>query len=464
MNQILKNVFSNYFANFLQLALGVLVVPFLIRKLGQGSFGIVVLVESIICFFEVLATSVRIALSRYVTFSLSQERHEAFLEYLSSGRYLLFFSAALIFLLGSILSLNFQHVFQVPSDMVFQSKLLFFIVVFSFVITVPNIIYWSVLYAKQRFDLINLAFSSGIILRAVFIFTLFSVLPSPYVCLITYGFIYLSMKFMENYMVYRWHKNLVPDLKPSLAYFKPHCVREILSFSLYSSINSLAYLAYENTAIVLVNIFYGPAINAVYAVSLKIPTVIKNFFARATWTLNPTVTDLMARNDDAEIKRLFFVYSKAIAIAVIPLCLFIFFMAHQIIGLWIGAGFETAASLLTIHILPLMVILPLEAVGCITNAHAKVKVPSQVSMAVALCNVGTGILLAKVFSLGLYGFALSAAFFTMLYSAVFMPYYSCRLAKISFKQYIMRSLVQPFALAALIVGAYLGAIGLLGLR
>src|SRR5258708_4033788 len=160
-NQIIKNIFSNYFANILQMGLGIMIVPFLIAKLGKDSFGIIVLVETIICFFEIIATSVRVSLSRFVTFSLSQNNEKDFLEYLSCGRFLLLLATALIFIFGTFLSFFFQRIFQVPPGIALQSKLLFFIVNLSFVFSMPNIIYWSILYAKQRFDLINMAFSFG---------------------------------------------------------------------------------------------------------------------------------------------------------------------------------------------------------------------------------------------------------------------------------------------------------------
>jgi len=452
-NQIVKNIFSNYFANFLQMALGIMIVPFLIHRLGKSSFGIIVLVETIICFFEILAVSVRISLSRFVTFALSSNNVKDFQEYLSCGRYLLFFVCGCLLVFGTLLSFFFQKIFQVPGNLTFQSKMLFFMVNASFVVTIPNIIYWSMLYAKQRFDLINIAFSMGIILRAFFIFLIFSLFSAPSYSLIIYGFIYLSMKLMENFLVYHWHKSVMPGIKLNFSYFSFSRIRNILSFSAYSYINSIAFLLYENTAIILVNILYGPAVNAIYAVSLKIPTMLKNLFARATWTLNPTITDLVAKNDHEKIESLFFVYSRAISIATIPLCLFLFFMAHRIIALWVGKDFILAANLLMIHLVPLVITLPLEAVNCIVNAHAKVKVPSQVSLLAAVCNVVLGIVLAKFFSLGLYGFAISAAFFTLLYSAVYMPYYSCKLAGISLKKYLSNALMQPFLLAALVIGA-----------
>lgn len=437
--QVIKNIFSNYFANFLQMGLGILIVPFLIHKLGKDAFGMVVLIESIIIFFEVLSTSIRIALSRHVTFSLSSDKHEEFLEYFSSGRYLLIFIAAVIFVLGTLASLNLQHLFKVPEHLLFQSKVFFFLAIFSFTFTIPNMVYWSVLYAKQRFDLINLAFSMGLILRALFILLIFSVVPAAYISLITYGVIYLSMKLMENSMVFQWHKSFIPNLSPSMVHFKLERVRSIVSFGLYSLISGIAFLLYENTAVILTGIFYGPAVGAIYAVSLKIPTLLKNIFSRATWTLSPTFTDLIAKNDGSEVKKLVFNYTRIIAIVTVPLCLLLILLSHQIILWWVGRDFIMFANLMVIHLLPLSIILPMEVAGCIANAHAKVKLPSQISIVIAIANVGTGIILAKFFGLGLYGFAISAAFFSLVFSGLFMPYYSCKLADIDLKKYLMNS-------------------------
>jgi len=197
-NQIIKNIFSNYFVNILQMVLGILVVPFLIMKLGKEAFGLIVLVESTIAIFEVMIVSVRIALSRHATYALGKGDIEEFVKYLSTGKYILWVVGFIILISCSTLSYFFPQIFKVPVDMFVQSKILFLLVTFSFFITIPNIVYWSILYAKQRFDLLNIASSFGLISRAFFIFLLFSILPRAYQSLVTYGFIYLTMKAVEN--------------------------------------------------------------------------------------------------------------------------------------------------------------------------------------------------------------------------------------------------------------------------
>ena len=446
-NQIIKNIGSNYFVNFLQMLLGLLIIPFLIFKLGKDAFGLTVLAESLIAIFEIIAFSVRIALARHATFALARGSKEEFISYLSSGRYLLFACGVVVLLLGGTLSYFFPNIFHVPAHFEQQSRILFFLITAAFFITIPNIVYWSVLYSQQRFDLINMASSAGIIFRAAAIFVLFSFLPSQHISLVTYGCIYFVMRWFENFLIYVWHKRVMPELRLGIRHFQWAKMKEIFSFSGYTMLSNISNMLYDNTSNILINIFYGPALNALYAVSLKIPMTIKNFFLRATWTLTPTVTDLAAKKETARIEQLFFTYSKFVAIATIPLSIFIIFTSHQIISLWVGKDFQEAANLLAIHMLPLIVILPFEITNCVPNAYGKVKVPSQINFVIALGNVLLGIVLARHFSLGLYGFAISAAFCTFLSSGVFIPYYSSRITGIPLKKYILNVFIQPLLLA-----------------
>jgi len=447
--QIIKNLFSNYLVNSLQMILGILVVPFLIIKLGKEAFGLIVLVESTIFIFEVMVGSVRIALSRHATYALAKGDLDEFIQYLSTGKYILFVVGGIILLLGSLVSCFFSYIFKVPLDLVLSSKLLFLLVTSSFFITVPNIVYWSILYSKQRFDLLNLASSIGLISRALSI--LFTFLPQKYISLVTYGLIYLFMKATENSIIYIWQKKIMPDVHLTLKYFQLNKVKEILSFSGYTSLSTVSSFLYENTANILINVFYGPVFNAVYAVSLKIPMTINNIFLKATWSLAPTVTDLVAKNDIDRLQKLYFIYSKILCIVTLPMILFIMVMSKKIIFLWVGKDFLQSAGLLSIHLIPIMFILPLSVISLAVNAYAKVKIPSMVTASIAVVNVILGILLAKYFGLKLYGFAISAAICTIINSAVFVPYYSCKISGIPFYNYVFNAFIKPLFWGCLVI-------------
>ncbi|MFC1704255.1 MATE family efflux transporter [Candidatus Omnitrophota bacterium] len=450
--QIVKNIMSNYMLNFIGMFLGFLLIPFLVKKLGQEAFGLTVLAESTIIFFEIATISVRIALSRHATFALAQKKMDDFIEYLSTGRFILFFSTILVFIGGSLLSYYFPVVFKVPAVYSAQSKILFFLITVAFSISVLAIVFWSVLYAKQRYDLINISSSIGRIVRAALIFILFSLLPPKFISLSTYGFVFLAMICMENFMVYWWCKRVMPGIQISMMRFKKEKVKDILSFSAHTSVTRISFLLYHNTANILINLFWGAGFNAIYGISLKIPLIMERLFLATSWTLAPTFTDLVAKNDRRRFKMLFFMYTKLITVITAPILLLIVCMAQPIISLWVGDEMNLAGKVLLIHIVPLFVTVPFAVCGCITTAYAKVKIPSRVNLGSAILNIALILFLTKFFNLQLFGIAIASSSSRFLASALFASYYACKVSNISLKKYLIGSFVAPFLWVGLIMG------------
>jgi len=452
-SQILKNIFSNYVARVIGMLLGFLIIPFLIRKLGTEAYGLVVLAESTIAVVEIVTISVRMALSRHATYSLSQNKTDEFVEYLSTGRVLLYFSAAITLTAGFLVSFYFPDLFRVPAAFETQSKVLFFLITTGFVITVPNTVYWSVLYAKQRFDLINLCNSFGLIARAFCLFALFSFLPQRYVSLPVYGLVYLLMQAIENYFVFFMHKRLMPGLRLSAKRFKKEKVREILSFSFHTSLSRLSLALPGSIVNIIVNLFWGPAYNAIYSVSMKFPMMMRRMFSEATWSLTPTFTDLAARKDRERLEALFFMYSKAVSIVTMPLSLVLILLARPLIRLWVGEDFEMAGRLLPIMAFPLLFSIPFSVCACLNNAYAKVKWPSLMGVVSTVFSLSVGSLLALKFGMELFGFAIASCVSALLYMTFFTPFYACRIAGIPVRRYLVESLIKPLSWALVGFGA-----------
>src|SRR4051812_32984380 len=102
--QIAKNLSSNYFNKIVTMGLTFFIVPFLTRRLGKESFGIIVLAESSIMFFAVLSNSMKLSMTRFAAYAFAQDKKDEFADYLSTGRFLLIACAAAVLLIGSAIS------------------------------------------------------------------------------------------------------------------------------------------------------------------------------------------------------------------------------------------------------------------------------------------------------------------------------------------------------------------------
>ncbi len=449
-NQIAKNLATNYIGNFLGMALGFFVTPFLINKLGKEAFGITILAESIISFFQIFAFSVRIALSRYTTIALSKNQKKDFIEYLSTGRRILYIVMLLGLVPGIIVSLSFPSLFNVPVQFHQQSRVLFLLITIAFSLTIPNIVFWSVLYARQRYDLLNVSNFGGVILRVVFIFILFSFLPSSYVNIVTYGFVYLSMTWIQNYLVYRWSIHLMPDLEIKSRNSNPAKVKEILSFSSYASLGNLGAVAHESVMNIIVNVFLGPIYNTIYSVSIRIPNMMKRLFLEPSWSLTPTFTDLAAKKDQGRLEMLFTMYLKLINLIIFPLSLIIIFLSHPIISLWVGKDFAEASQLMPYFMIVSLMMISASVCSCILTAYGEVKYPTIINLVIAFLSVVFGCLLAFHFKQGLVGIGVAAVAFNFLGSVVLLPAYACKVSGIKVNKYWIESLLKPLLITVVV--------------
>ncbi|MBI4432530.1 MAG: oligosaccharide flippase family protein [Candidatus Omnitrophica bacterium] len=455
--QIAKNVFSNYVMTAISMVLGIFLIPFLIHKLGKEAFGLVVLAESTIAFFELATISVRMALSRYAAFSLSEgDGYKKFTEYLATGRGLLFFSAALVLAVAFPLGYNFPLIFRVPAELASQSQTLFFLIALAFSVSIPNIVFWSMLYAKERFDLINLSLSLGIILRAAGLFVFFSVLPPANISLVTYGLIYLAMILLQNSLIVFWQRRVIPGIRIPLVRFDGAKAKEMLSFTFHTCMSRMSLLFSRNILDVVINLFWGPVFNTIYSVGFKFPSVMHRLFVDGTWTLTPSFTSLVSKNDKERITRLFFTYTKLIAILAVPIGLFFIVMARQVIHFWVGDGFEPAPQILAILTAPLLTAIPFAVCGCLVNAYGRVKIPSLVSMVTAFLGVVLGVILGRYFSQGLLGIAIGSSIASLISSTIFLPVYTCRVAGIPLFRYLANSFLKPLVWSGAVMG--LGAL------
>ncbi len=449
--QILKNLFSNYASRGVGLLLSVFLVPFLIYKLGKDAFGLIVMAESLIHLVEMTCASMRTAIARHATFSLSKGNKEAFLEYISTGRYLSFGLSMAVLFLGLLISFNLTRVLHIPEVYAVGTQHLFSLIVITLSISIPNNVFWATLYANQRFDLINFSSSTTAILRAIFIFITFSFLPPRYVSLTTYGFIYLAVTWADNFIVYRLCRKIMPEAVIRLKYFKKDKIKTLLGFGSYTLMNYLSVAIYENVSNILINIFWGTAYNAIYGIGMKFPILMRRLFVEPTWTLAPAFTHLLAKKEKEKLQSLFFAYCKIMAILSLPFSLILILAAKPIINLWVGPDFMLAAQITPILVIPLLIIVPGAACICVISAHGKVKIPGIMGVCSMFLKIAVGFILAKVFSMGLVGWVLGSTLVALVFAVVYNSNYACQLAHISrtrfWKEIYLKPILWAFCVA-----------------
>jgi len=443
--RILLNIFSNNVGRVFEMILGLALVPFLIRSLGLQGFGLIILAESLIEFFDMAFNGFRLALGRYVGFYLVQDKHEESNAYIASGEVILFGIIAIASAIGFIIWVFFTRLFTVPVEFAQGMRVLFILLIVSYLLRFRFTPAWAVIYSKQRFDLVNIYIGFRNLTRFFLCFLIYGLFPPK---LYYYGWIYLAAVMVEQVLILRGAKKLFPNLKIRIKDASFAKIRELFSFMMFRTVGSLGHMLYARTDMILINRFLGPSFNAIYAISLKFVNMLKRLISRSFWGLTPTFTELVAKKDFKRIGRIYSSLTKVSALISIPACILLGLYGKELVFLWVGEKFKDAIVPMYIHIVGLLPGLVFACSGGVALAFSKVKIPSIVTLFCAVLNIILSLLFALRFKMGLAGFALGAAIAIFFQTLVFSPYYTCRIAGIPYLKFYINSFVKPLVLCA----------------
>ncbi|MCK5160937.1 MAG: oligosaccharide flippase family protein [Candidatus Aureabacteria bacterium] len=441
--RILLNIFSNNVGRVFEMILGLALVPFLIRSLGLQGFGLIILAESLIEFFDMAFNGFRLALGRYVGFYLVQDKHEESNAYIASGEVILFGIIAIASAIGFIIWVFFTRLFTVPVEFAQGMRVLFILLIVSYLLRFRFTPAWAVIYSKQRFDLVNIYIGFRNLTRFFLCFLIYGLFPPK---LYYYGWIYLAAVMVEQVLILRGAKKLFPNLKIRIKDASFAKIKELFYFMSAQTVGSLGQMLYARTDMILINRFFGPSFNSIYSISLKFVSILKRLISRSFWGVAPTFTELVSKKDFKRVGRIYSSLTKASALISIPACILLGFYGKELVFLWVGEKFKDAIVPMYIHIIGLLPGLVFACSGGVLLAFCKIKIPSLVTLFCAILNVILSILFALHFKMGLAGFALGSLAATFFQTLGFIPYYTCRIAGIPYLKFYINSFIKPLIL------------------
>ena len=150
-----RNILSNWGAYVVSLAIGFLISPLLVHKLGDTAYGIWALSLQIGAYLSVLDLGVRIALTRYVTHYLAKDEMEHVHGALSVGVTVLG-SVGILSLLVTIVLVHFlPSIVHIPVGMRSVARWTLMLIGPQVALSFPGAIFGGMLAALSRYDLLN---------------------------------------------------------------------------------------------------------------------------------------------------------------------------------------------------------------------------------------------------------------------------------------------------------------------
>ena len=233
---MVKNIFSNWSYMILSTIAVFLLYPFCVRIIGEEQYGIWLLISSITGYFSLLQFGVPLANVRFVSMHYGQGDFEKLNEVVNSN--LVFFSCIgiIVLVIGIIISLFFEFLFNVPSELLEISRIAIIIATVNISLSFSLEVWEGVLNAFQEFVYFNAVKNLFLLIRVSLTFILLAnddgliLLPSL-LLIVTFGqaiFFYIYIKIKH------------PFIKIKKKYIRKDVFKKIVGYSFFVLISSLA--------------------------------------------------------------------------------------------------------------------------------------------------------------------------------------------------------------------------------
>lgn len=430
--QMGKNLMMNILSFIINVVVGLWLVPYLIDHIGVAAYGLVPLSMIFTDYMSVINVSVNTAVSRFYLIEVQKKNWRAASSVFSTA---LFSMLALILLQAPILtliSINVQHIVDVPTDLLHDAIWLFGLTFSGYLISLISSILNTSMYANNRLDLSRLIDIVRIVVRVGGIIVLFSFWR---VSLISVGIASLIAAICVLLLSFYWNRKLTPNVKINVSLFDIKRIKGVFFMGGWLIINQVGYLLFLKIDIFLVNKILGAESGGIYAAVAQWNGLIRTFAGILSGVFAPVIMIQYAHNAFDKVISYTKFSIKYLTLIMVLVCGLIAGFGKPLLFLWLGDEFSSHADVLAAMILPLAFAMGSQSALAVNKAYNKVKIPGIMTLIIGFLNLITSYLLL-FYGYGFMGIALSGSIWLLLKNSIFTPIYAAHIMKINLFTFI----------------------------
>jgi O-antigen/teichoic acid export membrane protein len=329
---IAKNTLMLYLRMILVMAATLYTTRIVLKNLGVEDYGIYNVVAGIVSMFAFLNASMAGATQRFLSFELGINDEKRVNLVFCQSVIIHLIIAAVILVLAETIGLWFVYnKLTIPEERFDSAMWVYQIAILSFIFQVVNVPYHASIIAHEKMNvyawvsIIDVALKLGIA---------FVISVSPIDKLITYSLLIL-MTTIVMFLFYRiYSKRHFKECKFHLLFDKSKFT-EMFSFASWNIIGNMAYTLRVQGSNILLNMFFGPVVNAARGVAHQVDGAVEQFVTNFQTASNPQIVKSYAQEEYQETMRLVSQCSKFSFFLMILLGMPIMFQVDYILSIWL---------------------------------------------------------------------------------------------------------------------------------
>ena len=333
MSQLKKGAILSYGTIFLTNALGLVLTPFIIRKLGNSEYGLYTLVGSLIAYISILDFGLNNTIVRFVAKYRAQNDLKKEENFLATTMLIYAFISLIILLVGIGFYYNIDSFFNKLSSIeLVKAKKIFAILIFNLTITLPGGTFNAICSAYEKFVFPRALTLIKYLVRALLIFTILMLNADSLGLVILDTILNCVFITISAFYVFKFLK-----VKIKLHKLSGYAIKNIFSYSIWIFVYAIASQFQWQSGQIVLGAISGTKFIAIYSVGVLLGSYYATFSSAISGLFIPKAVKMIANNNsEKELTDTMILVGR--------LCMYILFLifggfllfGKNFIELWVG--------------------------------------------------------------------------------------------------------------------------------
>lgn len=330
--RIAKNTLMLYFRMLFTMGVSLFTSRVVLQTLGVEDYGVYSVVGGIIAMFSFINGGMVSATQRYLTFEIGKDNLSQLKKVFSTSLQIHAIIALVIVLLGETVGLWFLHEkLVIPESRMTAAFWVYQCSIVSSVVSIMSVPYNADIIAHEKMSAFAYISVLEVVLKLAIVYALYI---TPWDKLTSYAVLILIVQLLIRFVYARYCSKHFEESHYHHQIDKP-LFKEMFSFAGWSFWGNLAGVLYSQGLNMLLNVFFGPIVNAARGIAVQVQAAVTQFVSNFQMALNPQITKNYATGQLAQMHNLMFRSARFSFFLLFFLTLPILLETEYILTLWL---------------------------------------------------------------------------------------------------------------------------------
>lgn len=341
--RIAKNTIFLYVRMLFSMLVSLYTSRLVLQALGVEDYGIYNVVGGFVAMFSILSGSLSAAVSRFLTFELGRGNSKRLRDVFSTSLNIHIVLSIIIIVLSETVGLWFlNNKMVIPIERMYAANFVFQFSIVSFVLGLLSVSYNASIVSHENMKVFAYIGISDILIR-LFIVLFISYSSLHFDRLIIFALLILCESVLMQVIYYIYCRRSFSECRYQFV-FKRELFKEVAGFAGWNFIGASSAVLRDQGGNLLLNLFFGPAMNAVRGISQQVNGAVSAFVNNFMVAVNPQITKSYASGDYSYMMSLIFYGARFSFYMLFVLSLPILINTEYVLYLWLGEYPEHTVS------------------------------------------------------------------------------------------------------------------------